>query len=188
MRTSLRLYCSTLFPNIRYIDKYIRGAQKLNNRHDDRIALCREFMEYCSAEGKRCLQIGVRGEKCGKNWVSVDRYDQSPLIDFHYDIRALEFPDGSFDGIVCNAILEHVEEPQRAIGELFRVLRPGGRIWVEVPLNQPYHPSPGDFWRVTPEGLRIWMSQFKERSCGGFFIDNSAIFTGVFFYGEKDIE
>ena len=74
MRTSIRLYLSTLFPNIRYIDKYVRGAMWLKNRHRDRVRLLDEFMTYCNAESRRCLQFGVRDAKYGKNWVSVDLY------------------------------------------------------------------------------------------------------------------
>ena len=188
MRTSFRLYCKSFFPNIRYLDKYVRGGQWLKDKHDDRIKFTAEFFEYCNAANRKCLQIGVRGAKCGKNWVSVDLYDKSPLIDFNYDIRSLGFADETFDGIVCNAILEHVDDPVKSTAEMHRVLRPGGRIWVEVPLNQPYHPSPEDYWRVTPEGLRIWMRQFKEISSGGFFIENSTIYTGIYFYGEKCFE
>jgi SAM-dependent methyltransferase len=143
-----------------------------------------EFLAF-SAAGKNCLQIGVRGNKVGPNWVSVDLHDSSPLIDFHYDITSLGFADALFDACMCNAILEHVDDPQKAISELYRVLKPAGQIWVEVPLNQPYHPSPNDYWRVTPPGLRTWMAAFREISCGGFFINRSVIYTGTYFYGEK---
>ena len=185
MRTSIRLYCKSFFSNIRFLDKYARGGQWLKDKHHDRIHLTADFMEYCNSANRKCLQIGVRGAKCGENWVSVDLYDKSPLIDFNYDIRSLGFADETFDGVMCNAILEHVDDPVKSITELHRVLRPGGRIWIEVPLNQPYHPSPNDYWRVTPSGLRIWMRQFREISSGGFFIENSTIYTGTYFYGEK---
>ena len=134
---------------------------------------------------QRCLQIGVRDAKYDAHWVSVDLYDDSPLIDFHYDIHELEFAPESFDIIVCRAILEHVEDPQRAIAELGRVLAKGGEIWVEVPFNQPYHPSPGDYWRVTPEGLRLWMKAFSEVDCRLFPIRGSVIYNGVYVHGTK---
>ena len=44
------------------------------------------------------------------------------------DTRALEAPDGSFDAAVCTQVLEYVPEVDVALGELFRVLRPGGRL------------------------------------------------------------
>jgi ubiquinone/menaquinone biosynthesis C-methylase UbiE len=44
------------------------------------------------------------------------------------DVTALPFADGSFDGITCGYVLEHVPEPDKGLSELARVLRPGGRM------------------------------------------------------------
>jgi methionine biosynthesis protein MetW len=45
----------------------------------------------------------------------------------------LPFPDGSFDLATCLEVLEHLFEPQIALAELRRVLRPGGAIFITVP-------------------------------------------------------
>ena len=44
------------------------------------------------------------------------------------DVTALPFADGSFDGITCGYVLEHVPEPEKGLTELSRVLRKGGRM------------------------------------------------------------
>ena len=44
------------------------------------------------------------------------------------DVTALPFADGSFDGITCGYVLEHVPEPEKGLMELSRVLRKGGRM------------------------------------------------------------
>ncbi|MGD6878356.1 class I SAM-dependent methyltransferase [Bacillus infantis] len=41
------------------------------------------------------------------------------------DIRAIPYPEGSFDVIMCSHVLEHILEDQAAINELYRVLKPG---------------------------------------------------------------
>ncbi len=51
----------------------------------------------------------------------------------HEDLEALSFPSRSFDVIACNDVLEHVDQPDRAIGELARVMRPGGTLLLTVP-------------------------------------------------------
>lgn len=144
------------------------------------------FADFVSrSEGRRALQIGARWKKYAPHFVSIDKYDTAPCIDFQYDVHAMPFEGGSFDAIACNAVLEHVEHPEHAIAELRRVLRPGGEIWVEVPREQPYHPSPGDFWRVTHAGLRIWMRDFEEVSLGVVCMRRSPIDNFVFFHGRK---
>ncbi len=51
---------------------------------------------------------------------------ESPLADMHFDVQQIPLPDGSFDVVICNHILEHVEDDNRALGELHRILRRGG--------------------------------------------------------------
>jgi SAM-dependent methyltransferase len=137
------------------------------------------------SEGRPSLQIGARGKKYAPHFVSIDLYDTSPIIDFQYDLHNMPFEPEKFDFAVCSAVLEHVEDPVSAISELHRVLRSRGEIWVEVPLTQPYHPSPGDFWRVTHTGIRIWMKDFTEISSGLVQIDGSPIYDYVYFHGFK---
>ena len=101
------------------------------------------------------------GHEFGSNWVSIDKYDDRDFIDRHDDVENLEFPDATFDAAVCWSVLEHVPHPDRAVAELYRVLKPGGEIWVQLPFLFPYHESPRDYWRVTPDGLRLWMTWFR---------------------------
>lgn len=42
-------------------------------------------------------------------------------------------PDGTMDAAICFEVLEHLQEPQKALGEIFRCLRPGGRAMLSVP-------------------------------------------------------
>lgn len=44
------------------------------------------------------------------------------------DVGDLDLPDDGFDGVWCERVLQHVEDADRAIGELARVTRPGGRL------------------------------------------------------------
>jgi len=114
------------------------------------------------------MQVGARGAKIGPEWIAIDLYDKSEQIDYNYDLQNLPFDDGSFDCVVCNAILEHVREVELAIFEMHRVLRPGGQIWVEVPFLQAYHAHPNDFWRCTLPGIRRWFEDFDEVNAGIF--------------------
>lgn len=50
---------------------------------------------------------------------------ESPLAKVKMDIQRIPFPDGEFDVIFCNHILEHVDDDRRAMREMYRVMRPG---------------------------------------------------------------
>lgn len=56
------------------------------------------------------------------------------------DLRELPIPDDSFDLIVCFEVIEHMEEAERALGELQRVLRPDGLLLISSP-NPDAYPS-----------------------------------------------
>lgn len=51
------------------------------------------------------------------------------------DITQIDYPDNSFDAVICNHVLEHVIDDKKAIRELFRVLRPGGWGILQVPIS-----------------------------------------------------
>jgi len=62
--------------------------------------------------------------------------------------------DHSVDCILCTYVLEHIEEPGRALAESFRVLKAGGYAIYTVPLFWHVHEAPRDFYRYTEFGLR----------------------------------
>lgn len=59
--------------------------------------------------------------------------DQRPGFDLQLDIEDIALPSGSVDAIICSHVLEHVND-RKALGELFRILRPGGRAILMVPI------------------------------------------------------
>ncbi len=86
------------------------------------------------------------------------------------DLGELPFADGSVDGIISQAVLEHVPDPAVHVAEMLRVLRPGGRVLCFVPFMQPFHASPYDFSRLTIPGLRHLFESFtvtETRVAGG---------------------
>lgn len=61
------------------------------------------------------------------------------VFTFHLcDAAKLEFPDGTFDTIIMNDSMEHVANPERVLGECYRVLKSGGRLFVNF--CPYYHP------------------------------------------------
>ncbi len=60
----------------------------------------------------------------------------------------------TFPVIVCTALLEHVPGPDRLVGELHRILEPGGRLIVTASAVFPFHGAPANYFHFTPNGLR----------------------------------
>ena len=56
-----------------------------------------------------------------------------------------QVPDGAYDAVVCHQVLEHVREPQSAMDEMARVLKPGGRVVLSVPHLSRRHELPDDY-------------------------------------------
>jgi SAM-dependent methyltransferase len=86
-------------------------------------------------------------------YVGVDIVAQ-PAADLVGPVEALPVEDGSFDLVLCTQVLEHCDDPARAVAELRRVTAPGGRVLASTHGVQVYHPSPQDYWRWTHAGLR----------------------------------
>ena len=80
-------------------------------------------------------------------------HDQSNIDIFAtaYDIPVT---NDSYDCILSTAVLEHLEEPQIALNEAYRVLKPGGYALYTIPLFWHLHEEPRDFFRYTKYGLQ----------------------------------
>jgi SAM-dependent methyltransferase len=74
-------------------------------------------------------------------------------VDFVADAYDVPLPDSSADTVLVTEVLEHLEEPVRALEEVRRLLRPGGAIIITTPLLFPVHEKPRDFFRYSPYGL-----------------------------------
>jgi SAM-dependent methyltransferase len=72
--------------------------------------------------------------------------------------------DGVFDLVLSTQVLEHVPEPQIYLSECFRLLKPGGKIFLTTHGVYPDHGCPYDFQRWTGDGLKFALEQagFRE--------------------------
>jgi uncharacterized protein YbaR (Trm112 family)/SAM-dependent methyltransferase len=82
------------------------------------------------------------------------------------DAHDLPFQDGSFDGVIIQAVLEHVVDPYRCCEEIHRVLNDRGVVYAETPFMQQVHNMPYDFTRFTHLGHRRLFRKFEEIESG----------------------
>lgn len=88
--------------------------------------------------------IGLDHEGCIHNKSNID------LIGTAYEIPQ---KDESYDCILSTAVIEHLESPQKALYEAYRVLKPGGYAIYTAPFFWHLHEEPRDFYRYTKFGL-----------------------------------
>jgi uncharacterized protein YbaR (Trm112 family) len=82
------------------------------------------------------------------------------------DAHDIPFEDASFDGVIIQAVLEHVVDPYRCVEEIQRVLKQEGLVYAETPFMQQVHLGRYDFTRFTHLGHRRLFRHFEELSSG----------------------
>jgi SAM-dependent methyltransferase len=87
---------------------------------------------------------------------------ENPLLDLVIDMNEplRQIASNSFDTVLLSDVLEHISEPANLIGEIARILKPGGRLILNVPFMYPVHEGPHDYYRYT----RFALERFVGRS------------------------
>jgi SAM-dependent methyltransferase len=91
-------------------------------------------------------------EPHASEYVGVDVVE-NPAADLQGAVESLPVEDASFDLVLCVQVLEHADDPAKGVGELRRVVAPGGAVLASTHGVQVYHPAPVDLWRWTHAGL-----------------------------------
>jgi SAM-dependent methyltransferase len=76
------------------------------------------------------------------------------------DVHRLPFADDAFEAVISLNAFEHYRDPWRAAREIYRVLRPGGRVLIHTAFLQPLHEAPWHFYNCTRYGLEAWFEGF----------------------------
>ncbi|MFD2740021.1 methyltransferase domain-containing protein [Sulfitobacter aestuarii] len=120
-----------------------------------------------SRERHRFLQLWLEQDASGRELGSFLHFAPEPIMsralagrcesyqsadiepgraDLVLNIEDIDLPDDSLDTVMANHVLEHVDD-RKALAELFRVLRPGGRAILTIPVIQSWEQS------YEPEGI-----------------------------------
>ena len=129
------------------------------------------FLQQAASElpaGSKLLDVGAGDAPYREifshlDYVTCDweNTQYSPVIpsDISGSADGVPVPDESFDAILNTQVLEHVPEPGNVLAEFWRILRPGGRLWITAPLVWYLHEEPHDYYRYTPHGLRYLLEK-----------------------------
>ena len=80
-------------------------------------------------------QVFYKKFKKLKNWEYFTFDLNSPIADIKGDLTSTNFKDESFDLIICNHVLEHIEDDKSALDEMYRILKYNGISILQVPIN-----------------------------------------------------
>ncbi len=102
--------------------------------------------------GRWNLYIGGAGRQV-PGYINLDLFGVAG-VNVAADAEYLPFPAGIFQRVECDAVLEHVRDPEKVMDEIRRVLAPGGYVHLVTPFCHPFHEYPKDFRRFTLDGLK----------------------------------
>jgi len=148
--------------------RYLRPSLTHRSRHTR--SLTGRFVDSFEPD-TLVLNVGAGASDYGTHVINLD-IAPTPGIHVVGLAEQLPFRAESFDGVVFQAVLEHVQDSRRALGEILRVLRPGGATFIEVPFIQGYHAAPRDHRRYTEQGLKGELEQH------GFVVDETGVAVG----------
>lgn len=85
------------------------------------------------------------------------------------DMQNLDYANNSFDYVISDQVIEHLEDPKKAISESYRVLKKNGVAIHTTCFMNYIHNEPLDMWRFSPHCLRYLCKDFSEiLLCGGW--------------------
>ena len=94
------------------------------------------------------------------DYTTADLY--SPIVDVKADILDLPFEDELFDFVLCNHVLEHIEDDAKAMSELFRVLKPNGIGIFQIPQDLSLDQTFEDSNITSPEERAAHFGQYDH--------------------------
>jgi SAM-dependent methyltransferase len=114
------------------------------------------------------------------NYLTADLNSESVMMKI--DITNISYDDNSFDFIICNHVLEHIIDDRKAMAELYRILKPGGRAILQVPISASLESTYEDSSIITPlererafgqaDHVRIYARDYEQRlEQVGFAVD-----------------
>tara|TARA_A100001011_G_C14294485_1_gene837796 strand:- start:1116 stop:1997 length:882 start_codon:yes stop_codon:yes gene_type:complete len=98
-----------------------------------------------------CLNLGG-GPSRMNEWITNVNIAQYLNIDVVADAHNIPYADNCVDFIHCEAVFEHLYNPQVAAHEMYRILKDGGKAYVVTPFMQTYHGYPDHYQNFTISG------------------------------------
>lgn len=93
-------------------------------------------------------------------------------VEAYGDAMALPLKNDSVDLFISSSVIKHLPDPEKAVSELYRTVKPGGLVYAEIPFIGAYHMVPHDYQRYTISGIEALYNRH------GFKMEEKGICTG----------
>jgi SAM-dependent methyltransferase len=134
--------------------------------------------------------------KANLDYVTADLFAKQVMVEM--DVTDIQYPDYSFDVIICNHVLEHIIDDRKAMIELCRVLKPDGWAILQVPISLSLDKTYEDFsitdWKGREQAfgqgdhVRIYAKNYEAKLAqAGFKVNVFNWKEAASFGGEKNI-
>jgi SAM-dependent methyltransferase len=141
--------------------KNTRALIEIVARHLD---LAEPIVEFGSYQVSPVSIADLRPVFAGKDFIGTD-VRPGPGVDRVEDLERLTFADASVGTAILLDTLEHVQDPPRAMAEVYRALKPGGIAVATSVMDLFIHNEP-DYWRFTPDAFKYLFRPFTETMVG----------------------
>ena len=96
----------------------------------------------------------------GQRYISTDfaytwNMEQKSKLDFISDAHKIPVKSGSVYAIINTEVLEHTSNPEEVLREFYRILKPGGNLFLTVPQSWELHQEPHHYFNFTKYGLEL---------------------------------
>ncbi len=110
-----------------------------------------------------------------------DSFHDKSNVDIFGSAYEIPVEDESFDSAISTAVLEHLEEPELALRECYRVLKPGGYAIYSIPFIWHIHEAPRDFFRYSKFGIEYLFNKtgfeiIEIKPLSGFWVTFGQLF------------
>ncbi|MCD6367362.1 MAG: class I SAM-dependent methyltransferase [Bacteroidales bacterium] len=92
---------------------------------------------------------------------------ESPIANVKMDIQDIPFDNESFDVVICNHVLEHVDDDRQAMREVYRILKKSGWAILQVPIDNKRETTYENNSITTPEERQKHFGQYDHRRVHG---------------------
>jgi SAM-dependent methyltransferase len=124
--------------------------------HDHRAA----FLASLPADAT-VLELGSGNRRLSEQVINVDLFP-FPNVDLTADIEHTPIADAVVDYVILDSVIEHVPNPQAVVDEVWRILKPGGKLFCLNPFLFPYHGYPAHYCNFTRDGMVHLLRKFAE--------------------------